>query len=226
MNSLSYKIGLWSAILLTLIFAIWMICFTGIAMTSPLFYWKNLPDYLTYLHANNQSFQNVAKFSLLLFGPLYVLLINSYYDYAEDNKKVLVRISLLFGVAFAVLSSIHYFIQLTAVRFNIGQGQINGLEHFVQANPYSIMSSINMLGWTLFLGLSSLFILPIFTGDRLNKIIRYAFLLNGISCLLGSLGYLFHIDLLTFVFMNLGLGGAVMTITIASIQLFRRLKAA
>ena len=166
MNRLSCKIGFQSAQLLAFTFVVWIVCFIGIAITSPLFYWTNLPDYITYFQSNGQYLQNIAKFFMLLFGPLYVLLINSYYDYAAENKKV-VRISLLFGLAFAILSSIHYFEQLTAVRINIGSGQINGLEHFVQANPYSVMSSINMLGWTVFLGLSSFFIFPVFKGDRL-----------------------------------------------------------
>lgn len=224
MNNLSYRIGIWSAQLLVFTFVIWIVCFIGIATTSPLFYWTNLPDYIDYFKSNSQHFQNIAKSSMLLFGPLYVLLINSYYDYAAENKKVLVRISLLFGLAFAILSSIHYFVQLTTVRINIEQGHFDGLGHLVQANPHSVMSSVNMLGWTLFLGLSSFSIFPVFKGDRFDKIIGYAFLFNGISCFLGGVGYLFHIDLLTFVFMNLGLGGAVMTFSIASISLFKRLK--
>ena len=222
MNVLSYKIGFWSAILLALTFIIWIVCFVEIAMTSPLFYWTNLPDYITFFQTNSQTFQNIAKFFMLLFGPIYVVFINSFYDYASDEKKVLVRLSLLFGIAFAVLSSLHYFVQLTSVRLNIEHGQFAGLEHFVQANPNSIMTSIDMLGWTLFLGLSSLFIFPIFTGDRLNKIIRYAFIANGFSCILAGIGYVFQIDLITFLFVNLGVGGAVLTLTIASIKLFKR----
>ncbi len=225
MNNISYKIGFWSALLLTFTFVIWIGCFIGIAITSPLFYWTNLENYVTYFQTNSQILQNIAKLFMMLFGPIYVLFINSYYDYAADDKKVLIRISVLFAMAFAVLSGIHYFIQLTTVRMDIEQGLFDGLEHFVQANPYSVVSSINMLGWSLFLGMSSFFIFPVFKGDKLNNTIRYAFLFNGISCFLGGVGYLLHLDFLTFVFMNLGLGGAVMTFSIASLFLFKRLKA-
>jgi hypothetical protein len=223
MKTLSYKIGFWASILLTVSFVVWIVCFIGIALTSPLFYWTNLTDYLNFVQKHSQVFQNTAKLFMLFLGPLYVLFINSFYDYAPDNKKALVRISLLFGTAFAILSSLHYFVQLSAVRLNTIHGQINGLEHFVQANPYSIMTSIDMLGWTLFLGLSSLFIFPIFTGDTLNKILRYAFIINGLSCMLAGIGYIFQIDVLTFLFINLGVGGAIMTIGIVSIKLFKRL---
>lgn len=224
MNSISNRIGYWSAIALTSTFIVWIICFVGIAITSPLFIWTNLSDYLIFVNSNSQFFQNMAKFFMLLFGPVYVILINSFYEYASTEKKVLIRASLLFAIAFALLSSLHYFVQLSAVRLNIAHGQLTGLENFVQANPNSIMTATDMLGWTLFFGFSSFFIAPIFSGKRLNLVIRYAFLANGFSCFLAGIGYVFQIDILTFLFINLGVGGAVSTLSIASIKFFRQLK--
>jgi len=223
MNKISYKIGYWSSILILIAFIIWIVSFLGIAISSPLFYWTNLSDYIIYFKANNHFFQNLAMIFMLLFGPLYILLINSYYDYVADNRKVLVRISLLFALAFGVLSSLHYFVQLGSVRINMESGNFEGIEHFVQANPVSIMTSVLMLGWTLFLGLSSLFIFPVFSGKGVVKWIRYAFLINGLSCFIAGIGYLFQVDILTFIFVNMGVGAAVMTIAISSIKLFRQL---
>lgn len=224
MNTLSYKIGFWSAILLLSVFIGWTICFVGIVSTTPLFCWTNLSDYLAFEKAHSQIFQYIAKFLMFIFGPLYVLLINSFYDYASDNRKTLIRISLLFAMAFAILSSLHYFVQLSSVRLNIAQGNTDGLEHFVQANPNSIMTSIDMLGWTLFLGLSSFFVSPVFTGNKLNKTMRYAFIFNGLSCFLAGIGYVFQINVLTFLFINLGVGGALIIVSITSIKLFKQLK--
>ena len=117
MNTLSYKIGYVSAILLTLSFIIWIISFVGIAVTSPLFHWSTISDYQVYVSTHSQFFQYTAKFFMLLFGPLYVLFISSFYDYGTKNQKTLVRISLLFGLAFAILSSLHYFVQLSATEY-------------------------------------------------------------------------------------------------------------
>ena len=58
---------------------------------------------------------------MLLTGPLFVMLINAFYGYADDSRKILVRISLQFALAFAILSCIHYFGQLTFVRLNMEQ---------------------------------------------------------------------------------------------------------
>lgn len=52
---------------------------------------------------------------------------------------------------FATLIGVNYFVQISAVRFNLQMGQFAGLEQVLQANPLSAMSAINMLGFTLFL---------------------------------------------------------------------------
>ena len=39
--------------------------------------------------------------------------------------------------------------------------------------------------WDWFFGISILFVTPMFNGDKLTKIIRYAFILSGILCILG-----------------------------------------
>ncbi len=222
MNNLSYKIGYWSAISLTVAFVVWIISFTGIALTSPLFYWTNPADYIVHVRENGRFFQNLAYLFMLLSGPLYVLLINGYYEYAGESERVLVRIGLIFGLAFALLSSLNYFVQLTSVRLNIIHENFSGIEYFTQANPNSLMTAAVMLGWTLFLGLSSLFIFPVFKTGRPARILRFAFLFNGFSCLMAGVGYIFQVDALTFLFTNIGTGGALMVISISSIRLFRR----
>ena len=86
------------------------------------------------------------------------------------------------------------------------------------------MTSIAMLGWTLFLGLSSFFIFSIFKGDGLQKILIFAFIFNGVCCILAGVGYILQIDLLTFLFINIGAGGALMIISVSSTNLFRKLQ--
>lgn len=222
MNTYSYKTGHAASAIITVIFVLWIICFVGIALTSPLFRWTNLADYLVFEQSNSQFFQNIAKASMLLFGPVYVIFIHSFYSVQSGKQREMARLSLLFALAFAVLSCIHYFVQLSVVLINIASGETNGLELYLQANPYSIMTAIDMLGWTLFLGLSSLFMFPVFSGSKLDKTLRYAFLINGISCLLGAVGYIFQIDLLTFLCVNLFLGGEVLTFSIGSSVWFKR----
>ena len=222
MKNLSFKIGYWSALSMLVAFVVWIVSFTGIAITSPLFYWTNLEDYMVHYQSTSHYFQNLAYLFMLFTGPLYMLVINGYYEYSPPSKKVLVRISLLFGLGFAILSSTHYFVQLSSVRLNLTGGNFNGMDPFLQANPISVMTSIDMLGWTFFLGLSSLFIVPVFSGERPGRGLRYAFLVNGFSCLGAGVGYIFQIDVLTFICINLLTGGALIAISIWSVKLFAR----
>lgn len=223
MNNISYKTGYIAAVTLAVSFAAWIVCFTGIALTSPLFRWTNLADYIAFINSNSQIFKNTAMIFMLITGPAYVLLINGFYNIVSEKNRALVRISLSFALAFAVLSCLNYFVQLSAVRLNIEHGQTEGLEMFIQANPNSVITAANMLGWTLFLGLSSLFIFPVFQNTKLQRIIKIAFIVNGISCLLAGTGYVLQIDIVTFVFVNLGTGGALMIISVCSAVLFRKI---
>jgi hypothetical protein len=125
---------------------------------------------------------------------------------------------------FAAMIGIHYFVQLTAVRLSIQQGQLTGMEQIVQANPLSAVSAINMLGITLFLGLASIFLVPIFSGGQVERVIRYAFLVNGICCLIGFLSYILQINVLLFLTINFGMGGAVTLATISLAILFRSMQ--
>jgi hypothetical protein len=179
---------------------------------------------VAYFNDNNQIFQHVARLTMLLFGPLFIVMLNSIHDYAADEKKILTRISLHFGVGFAILICSNYFVQLSVVRQNLEKGHLEGLSQIVQANPASVISAINMLGWSLFLGMSSLFVGPAFSGSRLEKTIGILFLLNGIFCLLGGIGYVFELVLLLFLSINFGMGGSVTIMTILLCVLFRRLE--
>ena len=224
MSQLSIKLGFWSAFLSAVAFIVFTICFVAILVIGPIFIWTDLSTYVAYFNDNNQIFQHLARLTMLLFGPLFIVMLNSIHDYAADDKKILTRISIGFGVGFAILIGINYFVQLSVVRQNIEKGHLEGLIQIVQANPASVISAINMLGWSLFLGVSSLFVGPVFSGSRLEKTIKIMFLLNGIFCILGGIGYVFELTLLLFLSINFGMGGSVTIITILLCVLFKRLE--
>ena len=223
MNQTSIKLGFWSASLSAATFIIFTLCFVSILIVNPLFIWTNYADYVSYVNENNQFFKDLAQFMMLAFGPLFLILLNSIHDYAAQDKKVLSRMAIYFGIIFVAMISINYFVQLSSIRQNLLHGRPEGLEQFVQANPASFITAVNMLGWTLFFGLSCFFLAPLFSGGRLEKIIRIAFLANGIFMILGGISYVFEIVVLVFLFMNFGMGGAVMVAAISLAFLFRRL---
>ena len=223
MKSTSIKLGYWATVICIATFVIWTVCFAAISKINPIFKWTNLADFIAYTGTYNQSFKYAAQFAMLLFAPAFLIMLHSIGDYALADKKILSRISISFATIFVACIGIHYFVQISSVRLSIANGQIAGLEQFIQSNPTSGIAGINLVGWTLFFSLSCLFIAPIFTGSRLNKVIKYAFLSNGIICILGGIGYIFDNVILILFTLNLGMGAATLTATIGLIIFFRRL---
>jgi len=223
-NRLTARLGFWSALLAAATFILFTICFVAVFLKPPLFVWTNFADYVASARQNQSIFKSLAQLSMLLFAPLYVILINSIHEIAPPAKKVATRLGLAFGLLFAVLVGGFYFVQLSAVRLSVIKEQWGGLEQIVQANPYGALAALNMLGWTLFFGLSSLFVAPAFSGSRLSNLIRWLFVINGVMCLLGGIGYMLEITALIFFTINFGMGGAVTLLTIALGVSFRRLE--
>lgn len=220
-NPLARKLGFWAAVTAFLTFIAYIVCFTAILLSGPLLMWTSLADYLTYMDRYGGPFQPLSKFAMLLFGLSFVVLLNCVHELTRGERRILTRIATSFGLLFAGAIGMHYFTQISAVRINVLAGRTEGLEHFVQANPYSIVSAINMLGWTLFLGLSSLFVAPAFSGGRRERVIRWAFTLTGVFCLGGGIGYVWEITWLVFVTITLGMGGAVLVAAAALALWFR-----
>lgn len=222
-TTLAATLGFYSAAIAALTFVVYTVCFVGIALTSPLFMWTSLEDYLAYAEAHGGPFQPAAQTAMLVFGISLVVALNSIHACTRAERRVLTRIGISFGSLFALAVAIHYFAQLSAVRMGIAEGQTAGLEHFVQANPYSILSAINVLGWTVLLGLASAFVAPVFTTGRLEQLIRAAFLSNASFCLSGSVAYALEITWLVFVTTTLGMGAAVLVATTALAVWFGRI---
>jgi len=224
MNKIIINTGLWSAILCLTSFVVWIISFTGIAISSPLFYWTNLEEYIDFVNNNNQFFQYLAKSFMIIFALGYMVLLFVFYEFVGIQRQLLAKIAIAFSLMFALLTTVHYFVQISAVRFAFIEEQFSGMEHFIQAKPTSVMSSVNMLAWTIFLGLSSLFMYFSFVPDSVTKSVRLGLLINSISCFFAGIGFLFQVDLITFISINLGVGVAFFMITISAIRFFIKQK--
>mgnify|MGYP007011824536 CR=1 FL=1 len=223
MNRIVLNSGLWSATICLAAFIVWIISFVAIAIQASLFFWTNMENYIEYVENSSQFFQYLAQGFMILFSLAYMVLTLVLSEFALSQRKLFAKIAIVFAIMFALVSSIHYFVQISYVRFAIANNEYLGLEHFLQSNPTSFLSSVNMLGWTLFLSLSTLFLYFGLGSISLQKGIRIGLLINTASCFLGGIGYLFQIDLLTFIFINLGVGLGFILITFSSIKFFLRL---
>lgn len=226
MDRLSARIGYWAALLCTLTFVVWLVAFVAILVVNPLYLWTDYADFLVYNATTNSFFAQMGQAAMLLFVACFVILLAVVQEAAPPAKRILARIAVYFAILCAGTVGIHYFTQISVVRINLAAGHGAGLEQFVQANPYSYSSGINMLGWTLFLGLSSAFaaaLFPLFEpGDRLQSVIKWAFALNAVSVLLGGVAFVADWVIVVGITMNLCMGGALTTLSVAFTLLFRR----
>ena len=211
MQSLSTRLGYGAALLGVLSFVVYIVCFAAILATGPLFLWTDFDAYLVYVQQYHSFWPELGRFTMIVFGLCFVVVLAVVEERTAPERQILARLGLLFALAAVTLFGGFYFVQISAVRLNLMQGTVNGLEQVVQANPYSAFAALNMMGWTIFLGLSSLCVAPVFRGGRLETVIRWAFVVNGVNSLVGAGGYIFDITLVVFLSMNLILGGALIT---------------
>jgi hypothetical protein len=223
MHHTTARLGLWAATLATASFLVFTVCFIAIAALYPLFLWSDFTAYLAYARTYDRTLVYLAQACMLAFGPLYVILVAALQDWPPPDRRVFVRAGMSLAVGFAILTGINYFMQVTSVRLNIARGTTAGLEQFLQGKPDSAVASINMLGWTLWLGLSTLLLAPAFTGGRLERSIRIALIANGVFCLLAGIGFVIDNVALVFVTINLGMGAAMTVVLILLVAFFRRM---
>lgn len=214
MNGLTRKIGLSASFTGALSFLIFTVCFVAIVVTQDVSEWKSLEDYLVRTKNNSQFYKQTAQVCSVIFGASYLVIVNCLAEVVNSPRQILQKLSVSFGTIFTALIGINYFLQLTAVQFNIQAGSTDEIANWIMFNPNSISLSIAMLGWTFMFGISSLCAAPIFEGKGIRKTIRVLLFLNGIFCISGGLGFLLQKKNLVNLTINMGMGGTMTVLTI------------
>jgi hypothetical protein len=136
--------------------------------------------------ASIQPFATVVGFLLTLSFLVVMACIHSY---APEEKKVFSLVGLSFAIIYATLISVNYFIQLTFVRQTTFDVSV-----FDMANSQSMMWVIEVLGY-FFMGLSTLFAAPVFGSGRVESLVKWLFVANGILGILTPIGYALNLPI-------------------------------
>jgi hypothetical protein len=137
---------------------------------------------------SSASIYLISNISGFILTSIFLIVIICIYYSAPDDKKILGHIGLSFAIIYATMISMNYFIQLTFVQFGAFNTDI-----FSITDPQSMMMTIEILGY-FFMGLSTLFIAPIFQSGRLEQSIRWLFVFNGILGIGGAIGFALNLD--------------------------------
>jgi hypothetical protein len=135
------------------------------------------------------SIQPFATIMGFLLTPTFLVVMACIHCYASESKKVFSLVGLSFAIIYATLISLNYFIQLTFVNQSTFDVSI-----FSMTNPQSMMWVIEVLGY-FFMGLATLFAAPVFGSGRVEKIIKWLFIVNGILGIGALLGYGMNVPL-------------------------------
>jgi hypothetical protein len=115
----------------------------------------------------------------LFLGVAFVVLLVSLHESTPPRQRVWSLTALAFGVAYAVLISMNYYVQLTLVAPRMAGGDIAGLEPFVFVPFRSFLYAVDILGYS-FMCVAMLFAVPLFGRHGLDRAVRGFVLSTGL----------------------------------------------
>ena len=202
------KMGRRAALVSLYAFAVYTLCVCCIFAVNPPFQWTGLPDFIRYTQENPQLFKYAGMLCMLLYACAFPVLLLAQREKLPLSYKLYGDAACVFSLAFCICVGVNYFVQLTATRLQLLTGTSAALEQFTQSFPISALNGINMLGWTVFYGLSTFFLYKALGGAQSARALRGFCLANSVMMLVGGIGYAFNLVPLVAVTMNIGLGGA------------------
>jgi hypothetical protein len=176
-QTLPVRLGFWSSIFYTALGVVYLVILVGhmatSGLTSPL----------------SPFTQTAAGLVTILTAPTILVLFAVIAQLSPKEKRVLGTVGLSFAILFVAMVSINRFVQLTVIRQSSPAEQSSDLARFLPYAADSVMFALEILGWGFFLSLACLFVAPLFSGPRLNRVIRWLYVLFALLSLMSVLGF-------------------------------------
>lgn len=119
----------------------------------------------------------IYGFSLCIATPFILAMLALHY-LTPAGKKFWSHAALLFSVMYALYVNLNYVVQLATVIPKSLQGALDEIRVLDQT-PHSLFWDVDALGY-IFMGLATLFAVPVFAKTGLQKWLRWFFLANGL----------------------------------------------
>ena len=114
----------------------------------------------------------------LLLGPAFVVAMASLHQAAAVRGRVWSQAGLAFAIAYAVLTGLVYFVQLTLVAPRILRGETDGIELLLFEPFNSFLYAVDILGYS-FMILATLFAAPAVAGKSGDRCVADVRRLRG-----------------------------------------------
>jgi len=191
-NKTAQQLGFWSAVL-TAIMLLWYAIAFG--LYQPILHapWLGMQTYA-------DTFE-VAPFlawiiPCFLLPFCFLIMMVCIHTLASEENKVWSLLTLICAIAYTIIISTCYYIQMVVVEYNLVHHSTEGLTLLLFAPPYphSIPGAMEGIGY-LFMSLSFIFASKLFPGDKLTKWIKWTFLFSGLTGLIVFTDPLFPLPL-------------------------------
>jgi hypothetical protein len=171
------RLGLWAAILIAFLGAIYLALLIGYFATQG------------FVFPPTPFVQLIGGIVTFLTAPALLVLFAAIKHLAPQEKGILGTLGLCFTVLFVMSVSINRFVQLTVIRLSPPGPQSQDLARFLPYSTSSVMFALEILGWGFFLSLAALFIAPLFGGSRLQNSIRWLLIFFALFSLMSVVGF-------------------------------------
>ncbi len=171
------RLGFWAATLLAILGVIYLVLLVVSFATEGLAF------------PPTPTVQLVGGIVTFLTGSLLLVLFAAIRYLAPGEKAVFGTLGLVFTALFAMAVGINRFVQLTVVRLSPAGPASADLARFLPYSTGSVMFALEVLGWGFFLSLGALFVAPLFGGSRLQRVIRWLFIVFAAFSLMSPVGF-------------------------------------
>ncbi len=186
---------------------------------------------LLVLHFSTAGFVNpttgfvplAGGISMLILVQVLVLLFTAVNFVNDGDKRILGSLGVSFAVLCAAAVSINRFVQLTVIQQSLPDLP-SDLTRFLPYGAGSVMYALEWLGWGFFSSLAAAFVAPLFSASRLNKAIRWLFVLYAIFSFIGLIGFMLNIPIASIAF--IAWGPILLAVTILLSLYFHKLRKA
>ena len=127
----------------------------------------------------------------IFLGTSFLVLTIAIHQLASSERRVWSHMATAFATIYAALISIVYFVQLTLVAPRLASGRTDGIEMFLFVPFDSFFYAVDILGYS-FMSLATLCAAMVFTGRRLERVVRSFLFANGLLLPFIALQMYFH----------------------------------
>ncbi len=171
------RVGFWAAVIVAVLGAIYLALLIGYFSIEG------------FAFPPTPFVQIVGGLVTILSAPAILVIFAALLHMAPPEKRILGTLGVCFASLFVMAVSINRFVQLTVIRLDpVGQASPD-LARFLPYSTGSVMFSMEILGWGLFLSMAALFVSPLFRGSRVQSALRWLLIIFAVFSLTSVIGF-------------------------------------